>query len=115
LENTWPDNYGGTLRQRHDFGHRRSEWHGSVATDRGGERPGGDGGMACLDTRGQERDAASNQLSGRAAGQCFMAWEHTWQRCRSSWRQLEMERRCMGPGTESLDRLVGPQAKLFLN
>jgi hypothetical protein len=101
------------LSDTRGFGHRRLEWHGSAVTDAGRARLGSD--VACLDTCGRERGAASDRLSGRAAGRRFMAWACTWKRCRGSWRQLEMEHRHVGPGAESGDRQVGPRAELFLN
>jgi hypothetical protein len=70
-----------------------------------GQRKSGDRrrGVACSDTRGREQGASSDRLSGQAAGRCFMAQVHTWQRCCSSWRQLETELQHVGPGVESGD------------
>jgi hypothetical protein len=79
-----------------------------------GARPGSDGGVACSDTHGRERGAALDRLSGRAAGQRFMAQAHAWQRCRGSRRELETEHQRVGPHAESGDRQVGPWVELFL-
>jgi hypothetical protein len=104
---------GGDSSRRSDtrgIRHRRSKRHSSAATSGGRARSGG---VVCSDTHGRERGAASNRLSGRAAGQCFMAWAQAWQRCCGSRRQLEMEHQRVGPGAESGDRQVGPWFELF--
>jgi hypothetical protein len=104
---------GGDSSRRSDkrgFGHRQSKRHGLAATSGGKAQSGG---VACSDTCGRERGAASNRLSGRAAGQCFMAWAQAWQRCCGSRRQLEMEHQRVGPSAESGDRQVGPWFEIF--
>jgi hypothetical protein len=104
---------GGDSSSRLDtrgFRHRQSKRHGLAATSGGKAQSGG---VACSDTCGRERGAASNRLSGRAAGQCFMAWAQAWQRCCGSRRQLEMEHQRVGPSAESGDRQVGPWFEIF--
>jgi hypothetical protein len=89
---------GGGQRKSGDQRRGEGRWRGNL-TGGGGARPGSDGGVACSDTHGRERGAASDRLSGWAAGQRFMAQAHAWQRCRGSRREQETEHQRVGPHT----------------